>query len=183
MTLARCLLIGYIKIREIKCPQNTKWLYLVCSFPETVMAIWYENQGYYEQAKATYEGVVNRAKAMHNYAPAPPTVISEYKLWEQHWMKCAHELGQWDVLTEFGKSLGGANPFPGILNLVSSNSRSSFRTSISILCCLYTFIYIVLENAWRIADWPGMKESLHQVLLHTCGMIMYVCTCCLMLSD
>lgn len=82
------------------------------------MAIWYENQGYYEQAKATYEGVVNRARAMHNYAPAPPTVISEYKLWEQHWMKCAHELGQWDVLTEFGKSLGGANPFPGKVNLV-----------------------------------------------------------------
>ena len=79
------------------------------------MAIWYENQGYYEQAKATYEGVVSRARVMHNYAPAPPTVISEYKLWEQHWMKCAHELGQWDVLTEFGKSLGGANPFPGII--------------------------------------------------------------------
>ena len=86
-----------------------------CSFPETVIALWYENQGYYEQAKATYEGVVSRARAMHNYAPAPPNVISEYKLWEQHWMKCAHELGQWDVLTDFGKSLGGTNPFPGIM--------------------------------------------------------------------
>lgn len=91
------------------------FIFSYCSFPETVTAIWYENQGYYEQAKGTYESVINRAREMHNYAPAPPAVISEYKLWEQHWMKCAHELGQWDVLTEFGKSLGGANPFPGII--------------------------------------------------------------------
>jgi len=87
------------------------------SFPETVIALWYENQGLFEQAKANYEGVINRARDMHNYAPAPPTIISEYKLWESHWMKCAHELGQWDVLTEFGKSLGAANPFPGRVSL------------------------------------------------------------------
>ena len=104
---------------------------MICSFPETVMAIWYENQGYYEQAKATYEGVVSRARTMHNYAPAPPNVISEYKLWEQHWMKCAHELGQWDVLTDFGKSLGGTNPFPGIMiNVFMYTNRLPIRNTL-----------------------------------------------------
>ena len=28
------------------------------------------------------------------------------------------------------------------------------------------FAYVVLENAWRIADWPAMKESLHQVYIY-----------------
>jgi len=88
------------------------------SFPETVTAIWYENQGLFEEAKSNYESVIGRARDMHNYSPAPPTIISEYKLWESHWMKCAHELGQWDVLTEFGKSLGAANPFPGRLTML-----------------------------------------------------------------
>lgn len=87
------------------------------------MAIWYENQGFYEQAKTAYENVISRAREMHNYAPAPPSMLSEYKLWEQHWMKCAHELGQWDVLTDFGKSLGGVNPFPGMSNAPMTQAR------------------------------------------------------------
>lgn len=46
-------------------------------------------------------------------AAAPPTVLPEYKLWEEHWCRCSHELGQWDTLNEFGKSHNGAKPFLG----------------------------------------------------------------------
>ena len=67
-------------------------------------------------------------------------------------MKCAHELGQWDVLTEFGKSLGAANPFPG-----RENHGVCVWYIVLVCWC------IVLENAWRISDWPAMKEGLHQV--------------------
>ena len=65
------------------------------------------------QAQEAYEGVIKQARELHNMAAAPPTILSEYKLWEEHWCRCAQELGQWDTLNEFGKSQNGANPFLG----------------------------------------------------------------------
>ena len=56
---------------------------------------------------------IKRARELHNMAAAPPTVLPEYKLWEEHWCRCSHELGQWDTLNEFGKSHNGAKPFLG----------------------------------------------------------------------
>ena len=44
---------------------------------------------------------------------APPAVISEYEVWEDRWCCCAQELGQWETLSDFGKSQNGANPFLG----------------------------------------------------------------------
>lgn len=41
------------------------------------------------------------------------------------------------------------------------------------------FAYAVLENAWRIADWPAMKESLHQVwTLTQCNALFTYHECC-----
>ncbi|XP_028408078.1 transformation/transcription domain-associated protein-like isoform X2 [Dendronephthya gigantea] len=102
-------------------------------YQETATAIAYENQGFFEQAQTTYEMAMNKARDEHTRAPAMAHVLPEYKLWEDHWIKCSQELGQWDLLMEFGKSKGNNNPF------------------------------LVLESAWRVPDWPSMKEALAQV--------------------
>ena len=100
-----------------------------CRFPETAIAIAYESQGLFQAAQETYESVIQKARDYHNVSSAPPSVFPEYKLWEDHWCRCARELGQWDTLNDFGKAQNGANPF------------------------------LVLENAWRVQDWTAMKDS------------------------
>ncbi|CAB3995848.1 Transformation transcription domain-associated, partial [Paramuricea clavata] len=102
-------------------------------YQETATAIAYENQGFFEQAQSTYELAMNKARDEHTRATASALALPEYKLWEDHWIKCSQELGQWDLLMEFGKSKGNNNPF------------------------------LVLESAWRVPDWPSMKEALAQV--------------------
>ncbi|XP_015774341.1 PREDICTED: transformation/transcription domain-associated protein-like [Acropora digitifera] len=104
-----------------------------CRYPETATAIAYETQGFYEQAQSTYELVMSKAREEHNRSPANPQLTSEYNLWEQHWISCSKELGQWDLLTEFGKTKGHTNPF------------------------------LVLESAWRVPEWQSMKDALAQV--------------------
>ena len=61
-------------------------------------------------------------------AAAPPSVLSEYQLWEDHWCRCAQELGQWDTLNDFGKSQDGANPFLGEKSGAVFRARSDART-------------------------------------------------------
>jgi len=104
-----------------------------CRYPETATAIAYETQGFYEQAQSAYEMVMGKAREEHNRGPANPQLTSEYNLWEEHWISCSKELGQWDLLMEFGKTKGHANPF------------------------------LVLESAWRVPEWQSMKEALAQV--------------------
>ena len=57
---------------------------------------------------------IKRARELHNMSAAPPSVLPEYKLWEEHWCRCSHELGQWEMLNDFGKSQNGAKPFLGM---------------------------------------------------------------------
>lgn len=104
-----------------------------CRYPETATAIAYETQGFYEQAQSAYEVVMSKAREEHNRGPANPQLTSEYNLWEEHWVSCSKELGQWDLLMEFGKTKGHTNPF------------------------------LVLESAWRVPEWQSMKEALAQV--------------------
>ncbi|CAH3023319.1 unnamed protein product [Porites evermanni] len=104
-----------------------------CRYPETATAIAYETQGFYEQAQSAYEMAMSKAREEHNRGPANPQLNSEYNLWEEHWINCSKELGQWDLLMEFGKTKGHANPF------------------------------LVLESAWRVPEWQSMKEALAQV--------------------
>ncbi|XP_075538774.1 transcription-associated protein Nipped-A isoform X6 [Dermacentor variabilis] len=60
---------------------------------------------------------------------------SECRLWEEHWLRCCKELNQWELLLEYGSSKSCANP------------------------------HLVLESAWRVPNWPLMKEALSQVEL------------------
>ncbi|KAH9371776.1 hypothetical protein HPB48_006546 [Haemaphysalis longicornis] len=60
---------------------------------------------------------------------------SECRLWEEHWLRCCKELNQWELVLEYGSSKSCANP------------------------------HLVLESAWRVPNWPLMKEALSQVEL------------------
>ena len=102
-------------------------------FPETCTALAYEQQGLFEQAQKAYETAMAKAREQFSNGKSYPKMLSEYSLWEEHWIRAAKELGQWDILMEFGKSKGQQNP------------------------------YIVLESSWRIPDWTAMKEALTQV--------------------
>lgn len=76
---------------------------------------------------------MGKARLEHNTAPASPSVIPEYRLWEDHWIRCAKELNQWDIIQEFASTKGNTNP------------------------------HLVLESAWRIPNWSLMKDALAQV--------------------
>lgn len=74
-----------------------------------------------------------KARNDHNTAPASPTALPEYRLWEDHWIRCSKELNQWDLLLEYSHTKGNTNP------------------------------HLVLESAWRVPNWVLMKEALTQV--------------------
>ncbi|XP_076468689.1 transformation/transcription domain-associated protein-like isoform X2 [Babylonia areolata] len=102
-------------------------------YPETNIAIAYEQHGFFEQAQAQYEIVMGKARQDHNTSPATSTVIPEYRMWEEHWIRCSKELNQWDILLDFANNKG------------------------------YSNAYLVLESAWRVPNWALMKDALSQV--------------------
>ncbi|EDV27262.1 uncharacterized protein TRIADDRAFT_23101 [Trichoplax adhaerens] len=104
-----------------------------CKNPKTKIALSYEQHGLYEQAQTTFE--IAMAKSREDYALTSISneMFSVYQLWEEHWIKCSKELGQWDLLLDFGKMKQHPNPL------------------------------LVLESAWRVPDWAAMKEALNQV--------------------
>ncbi|XP_052799623.1 transformation/transcription domain-associated protein-like isoform X2 [Mya arenaria] len=104
-------------------------------FSETNTAIAYEQHGFFEQAQGSYEAAMARGRADHNTGPASPPVLPEYRLWEDHWIRCSKELNQWDHLLEYANSKGNTNP------------------------------HLVLESAWRVPNWALMKDALSQVEL------------------
>lgn len=68
-------------------------------FPETNLAVAYEQCGFWEQASTVYEAA--QAKSRSGLLPFNE---SEYCLWEDHWQLAAEKLQQWDTLHELGKS-------------------------------------------------------------------------------
>lgn len=69
--------------------------------------------------------------------PAPYHLNVEMLLWERHWERTVKEQNQWEILLELGGHNNYKNPF------------------------------LVLDSAWRIPNWPVMKEILAQ-LEHNC---------------
>lgn len=100
---------------------------------QTNIAVASEQQGFFENAQATYELVMANSREDFSSVPAPNSLRSEYALWEKHWIRCSKELNQWDILLEYGNSRGSINPF------------------------------LVLESSWRIPNWNLMKDALSQV--------------------
>ncbi|THH01673.1 hypothetical protein EW026_g1062 [Hermanssonia centrifuga] len=68
-------------------------------YPETNMALAFEQSGMWEQASSMYESAQNKARA-----GVIPFSEPEYCLWEDHWILAAEKLQQWDTLHELGRS-------------------------------------------------------------------------------
>ena len=56
-------------------------------FSETNVALAYEQHGFFEQAQQSYEVAMAKARQDHNAGPASSSVLPEYKLWEDHWIR------------------------------------------------------------------------------------------------
>lgn len=106
-------------------------------YKETLHAIALEQQGYFEQAQGAYEVCMSKYSQDFASGPAPYYLNAENLLWERHYERTTKELNQWDMGLELGGNKGYRNPF------------------------------LVLESAWRIPNWPVMKDILTQVE-HNC---------------
>ncbi|XP_034936834.1 transformation/transcription domain-associated protein [Chelonus insularis] len=102
-------------------------------YKETVQATALEQQGFFEQAQGAYDVAMTKFKQDYITNPAPFKIQREALLWEQHWIRCAKELNQWDLLLDYGSKKSEKNPF------------------------------LILESSWRIPNWSMMKEALTQV--------------------
>lgn len=98
-------------------------------YKETLIAIAYEQQGFYEQAKGAYELAMNKGINEHSYSSVSNSLQDEYMIWEEHWIRCSKELNQWDFIIEYGSNPDFSNPIA------------------------------VLESAWRIPDWNAMQNA------------------------
>lgn len=76
---------------------------------------------------------MSKLKQDCSVGPAPYSIQKECMLWTNHWIKCAKELNQWDVLLEIGQAPGERNPF------------------------------LILESSWRNPNWIQMKKALSEV--------------------
>ncbi|XP_011505966.1 PREDICTED: transformation/transcription domain-associated protein [Ceratosolen solmsi marchali] len=102
-------------------------------YKETLQATVLEQQGFFEQAQGAYDLAMTKFKQDYVSTPAPFKTQREALLWEQHWIRCAKELNQWDLLLDYGSKKAEKNPF------------------------------LILESSWRIPNWTMMKEALAQV--------------------
>ncbi|XP_043599030.1 transformation/transcription domain-associated protein isoform X1 [Bombus pyrosoma] len=102
-------------------------------YKETLQATALEQQGFFEQAQGAYDVAMTKFKQDYVSTPAPFKIQREAMLWEQHWIRCAKELNQWDLLLDYGSKKAEKNPF------------------------------LILESSWRIPNWAMMKEALAQV--------------------
>lgn len=102
-------------------------------YTETNAAIAYEQMGYFEEAQAGYDIVMSKFKQDIANGPAPLEMNSELLLWENHWIRCAKELNQWDILLDYAQS---------------NKDKKSF---------------LIMESAWHVPDWALMKQSLLKV--------------------
>lgn len=102
-------------------------------YPETNVAIAYEQMGFFEEAQSTYDTAMTKFKQEVANGPASSDMVSELLLWENHWIRCAKELNQWDILLDYAQS---------------SKEKNSF---------------LIMESAWRVPDWTLMKQALLKV--------------------
>ncbi|EAT34853.1 AAEL012951-PA, partial [Aedes aegypti] len=102
-------------------------------YQETNLAIAHEQMGFFEEAQSIYDSAMTRFKQDLNNGVTPLDMNSELLLWENHWIRCAKELNQWDILMDYGQ-----------LN----KDKNSF---------------LIMDSAWRVPDWTLMKQALSKV--------------------
>lgn len=102
-------------------------------YPETNGAIAYEQMGFFEEAQGAYDLIMSKFKTEVVTGAAPIDMNSELLLWETHWLRCARELNQWDLILDYGQM---------------HKDKKSF---------------LIMESAWRVPDWAMMKQALQRV--------------------
>lgn len=102
-------------------------------YPETNLAIAHEQMGFFEEAQSIYDSAMTRFKQDLNNGATPTDMNIEISLWENHWIRCAKELNQWDILMDYGQL---------------SKDKNSF---------------LIMDSAWRVPDWTLMKQALLKV--------------------
>ncbi|EDW53889.1 GM11096 [Drosophila sechellia] len=99
-------------------------------YPETNIAVSYEQMGFFEEAQGAYDLAMTKFKQDLSNGVVNTYVNSELILWENHWMRCAKELNQWDILLDYAQTNKDKNMF------------------------------LILESSWRVPDWNLMKIAL-----------------------
>ncbi|KAL7737489.1 hypothetical protein ACLKA6_007623 [Drosophila palustris] len=99
-------------------------------YPETNIAISYEQMGFFEEAQGAYDLAMSKFKQDLNSGLIQIDINSELLLWEKHWMRCAKELNQWDIMLDYAQTNREKNMF------------------------------LILESSWRVPDWNLMKTAL-----------------------
>ncbi|KAI3612149.1 histone acetylase complex subunit [Moniliophthora roreri] len=72
-----------------------------CLHKDTEIAIAYEQNGMWDQARNAYETAQNKARSS-----TIPFSESEYCLWEDQWILAAEKLQQWEILYDLGRNEG-----------------------------------------------------------------------------
>ncbi|XP_026839331.1 transcription-associated protein 1 isoform X2 [Drosophila erecta] len=99
-------------------------------YPETNIAVSYEQMGFFEEAQGAYDLAMTKFKQDLSNGVVNTYVNCELLLWENHWMRCAKELNQWDILLDYAQTNKDKNMF------------------------------LILESSWRVPDWNLMKTAL-----------------------
>ncbi|KAH8272038.1 hypothetical protein KR018_007399 [Drosophila ironensis] len=100
------------------------------NYPETNIAVSYEQMGFFEEAQGAYDLAMTKYKLDLNNGLVNKNINSELLLWENHWIRCAKELNQWDILLDYAQTSKEKNMF------------------------------LILESSWRVPDWNLMKTAL-----------------------
>ncbi|KAL7021314.1 hypothetical protein ACKWTF_011837 [Chironomus riparius] len=98
-------------------------------YPETNIAIFYEQMGYFEEAQNNYENVLLKFKQDVSNGMNTVSISDEIELWEDHWIRCTRELNDWS-------------------NLLSYTATNKDK-----------FILHIIDCAWKMSDWNLMHQS------------------------
>lgn len=99
-------------------------------YPETNVAIFYEQMGYFDEAQNVYESVMIKSKQEISNGVDAADMNAEIQLWEDHWIRCTKELNDWNILIGYGQS-----------------NRDKYA-------------FLLMDCAWRISDWNLMKQMI-----------------------
>lgn len=99
-------------------------------YPETNVAIFYEQIGQFEEAQNVYESVMFKCKQEIANGTDAAEISTEIQLWEDHWIRCTKELNDWNTLVGYAQT---------------NKDKYSF---------------LLMDCAWRISDWNLMRQAL-----------------------
>lgn len=99
-------------------------------YPETNVAIFYEQMGYFDEAQNVYESVMLKCKQEISNGLDSADLNTEIQLWEDHWIRCTKELNDWNILISYAQS-----------------NKDKYA-------------FLLMDCAWRVSDWNLMKQTL-----------------------